>query len=264
MIIKRDAPVYGLIVTIKHYGKGIKKIIDNIDRAALDILFVNYHHVSVNRFKLLIYFSVEEKAVLDKIVYDIKQYGFVEDVKILQPKIPGFLIDTESFPLRLGLKQRAIVIGDIIYRGLLTESRKKFGNIVEAFLFYLGYFGGEEAAKSDLELGSTLGIKDPKIILSAISAPLFKALGYCSIELVKLDPNGTSIIRVYDSFECEIGKPSDKPFSHLLRGFIAGLFSGLFKAKYTAKEIMCIAKGDPYCEFVITKVGVKEARAFPV
>ena len=254
MIVKRGVHVYGLTVTIKKRGKEVKKVIDEVDKEVSDVYFINYHPTPDNKFKLIVYFNVEEPSIIYRIAKRISEYDFVEEVKTIEPKIPGLLIDTESFPLRMGAEQRAIVFGDIIYRGLLGESRKKFGGTAEAFLFYLGLFSGEEAAKSDLKLASRLDIHDPLTVFTVISIPLMKALGYCNMKVIELKPRETSVIRVYDSFECEIGKPSDKPFSHFLRGFIAGLFSGLFKGRYTIKETKCIAKGDPYCEFVVTRV----------
>jgi len=254
MIVKRGVHVYGLLIIIEGFMKRIEEVLRRISGVVSNIYFVNYHPLPNDKSRLIVYFDVKDPKVIDEMVSDILRLGFVEDVKVLKPKIPGLLIDTESFPLRMGVKQRAIVFGDIIYRGLLRESRRRFGSTAEAFLFYLGLFSGEEAARSDMELAFQLNIRDPVLVFSTITAPLMKALGYCSIEIVKIEPENTSIIRVYDSFECEIGKPSDKPFSHFLRGFIAGLFSGLFKQKYTVKETKCIAKGDPYCEFIITRV----------
>ena len=56
---------------------------------------------------------------------------------------------------------------------------------------------------------------------------------------------------VYDSFECELFRGSDRPRSNLVRGMIAGWATELFKRKVSVKEVKCIAKDDPYCEFVI-------------
>ena len=41
----------------------------------------------------------------------------------------------------------------------------------------------------------------------------------------------------------------------LYRHLLSGTFSELLGVKLRTEERMCIAKGDPYCEFVLTKEG---------
>ena len=62
------------------------------------------------------------------------------------------------------------------------------------------------------------------------------------------------IIKVYDLFECLPFKGKLMvPRSHFFRGYLAGVFKNLFEANYTVKEIACIAKGDPYCRFIVAR-----------
>ena len=59
-------------------------------------------------------------------------------------------------------------------------------------------------------------------------------------------------IRVYRCFECECApQKTNKPYSHLVRGMIAGVSTEILGMEMTAKEIKCIAMGDPYCEFEV-------------
>ena len=58
-------------------------------------------------------------------------------------------------------------------------------------------------------------------------------------------------IRIYDSFECELGLESGGPYSHLIRGMLAGVLTVIFNRRMRAEERKCIASGDPYCEFTI-------------
>ena len=62
-----------------------------------------------------------------------------------------------------------------------------------------------------------------------------------------------AIVKVWNNIECSLGKKKNvkKPFSHWLRGLLAGFGTRFFGKKVSVIETKCIAKGDPYCEFVI-------------
>jgi predicted hydrocarbon binding protein len=103
-----------------------------------------------------------------------------------------------------------------------------------------------------MDIAAKLGLADSAQILKLISVNLFNTMGYGKIEVRTLKTNPTkAIIRVYDSFECELGMGNGKPYSSFIRGMVAGFLTGLFNEKMNAKETLCIAKRDPYCEFTI-------------
>jgi predicted hydrocarbon binding protein len=44
---------------------------------------------------------------------------------------------------------------------------------------------------------------------------------------------------------------SQSPVCHLIRGVLGGLMAGLFGVTVQAREIACLAHGDPVCRFEI-------------
>jgi predicted hydrocarbon binding protein len=79
-----------------------------------------------------------------------------------------------------------------------------------------------------------------------------KTLGWGILEYAEINPEaGEAKIRVYQSYECETGKGSEKPYGHFIRGILAGFFANIFEKEAKAVETKCIATGDPYCEYVI-------------
>ncbi len=42
---------------------------------------------------------------------------------------------------------------------------------------------------------------------------------------------------------------------HLIRGVLGGLVSGLFQEEVRAVELLCLARGDPYCRFEVRGLG---------
>jgi len=185
-----------------------------------------------------------------ELVRKVKQYDFVEEVIIIKPKINGFIADTVSNPLTMS-GDRAVIFREPGYKGLLASIRK-FGPGIEVFLYYLGVEAGLEFGKKHKETAKKLGIAKPEEIYRNISESMFNCVGYGLMETVKIKTRlPYAIIRVHNCFECELGIGTGKPFSHLVRGMIAGVLTALLGVKMTAIETKCIAKGDPYCEFEV-------------
>ncbi len=179
-----------------------------------------------------------------------KQYDFVEEVIVIKPKVKGFIADTASNPLTIG-GDRAIIFRKPGYKGLLADIRK-FGPGIEAFLYYLGVEAGLELGKKHKETAKKLGIVNPEEIFRVISESMFNCVGFGLMETVEIRARPPyAIVRVHNCFECELGIGTGKPFSHLVRGMIAGVLTELLGVKMTATETKCIAEGDPYCEFEV-------------
>jgi len=187
----------------------------------------------------------------EELADEVRRIRGVKDVKVISPKIEGFIADDFSCILKMG-SDRCIILRKQGYKGLITNIREKFGTGGEAFLYYIGFETGVEYGKSHREMGLKLGIVDPIKIYRDISASLFNSVGFGRMEVVKISANPLeATIRVYDSFECELGVGTGKTYSHLIRGMHAGVLTALFSRKMKAEETKCIAKGDPYCEFKV-------------
>lgn len=191
--------------------------------------------------------SVEELAK------EARKIKSIKEITIIRPPIEGFIADTLSSRLLMN-GDRTIVMRLQGYKGIIADVRKHFGTAGEAFLYYVGFDSGVEYAKSHLNMGAKLGLTEPTKIFKLISAGLFTCVGYGRMEVLKIttDPP-KALIRIYNSFECELGIGTGKSFSHLVRGMIAGTLTILLNSKMKAIETKCIAKRDPYCEFKIEK-----------
>ncbi len=187
----------------------------------------------------------------EELAEEAKKSESIKEIKIIYPPIEGFIADIISNPLLVN-GDRTIVMRLQGYKGIVADIRKHFGTAGEAFLYYVGFDSGVEYAKSHLEMAAKLGLTDPTKIFKLISANLFTCVGYGKMKVLKLsmDPP-KALIQIYNSFECELGIGTGKPFSHLVRGMIAGALTILLNTKMKAIETKCIARRDPYCEFKI-------------
>ena len=190
-------------------------------------------------------------ASLEELANDVRKIESVREVKIIYPPVEGFIADNFSNRLLMN-GDRAIIIRLQGYKGIVEDIRKHFGTAGEAFLYYAGFDSGVEYAKSHKEIGRKLGLTDPTKIFQLISTSLFSCVGFGKMKTLKLTAEPPKArIRIYNSFECELGIGTGKPFSHLVRGMIAGALTTLFNTKMQATETKCIAKRDPYCEFSV-------------
>jgi len=127
--------------------------------------------------------------------------------------------------------------------------REKYGAGFETILYVIGFEIGYHAYENHVKL---LG-NDINVLLRA-GTEFFQALGYGVLEVVKFS-YGNAISRIYNNFECELFKGSEKSASHFVRGLIVGWDTVAWNVdinRVKSVETKCIAKGDSYCEIHVT------------
>jgi len=246
--------LYGFMVKSKVKPGVLQKIVSIPAEKGLTILYVSFstpRKIGEPITGVGFLDFTDSKVTPKQLAEEIGKLDFVEEVEIIKPEIEGFIADTISFPLMVG-DNRAILLRDVAIKGLVTNIRKHFGSGVEAFLYHLGFETGLEFGKNHKKLGELLGIKDKLEAFKHISTNMYLCVGYGYMEVLKLKEKPPyAFIRIYHCFECELGKGAKKPYSHLVRGMIAGALTEIFGKKMTAREITCIAKGDAYCTFEV-------------
>lgn len=189
---------------------------------------------------------------MEEFAEEIRRIEGIRSVQILYPTAEGFVADYLSARLVLA-GDRTIIMRRPGYEGLIVGIKTQFGTAGEAFLYHTGYEAGMRYGRAHQEFADKLGIKDPIQILRKISAPLYASMGLGRLEVMEacVEPPRV-VIRVDMCFECELGVGAKKPYSNFVRGIFAGLLAQLLNRRMEARELRCIAKGDPYCEFEIT------------
>jgi len=133
-------------------------------------------------------------------------------------------------------------------RTIFREAYKRWGDDGRRMVEFLGTYGGR---RSYSEWRRRFGLEGRELAEAALSVMV--VLGWIERgEIVELDPERASArVKAWNSFES--GEPSDVPICHFLRGVLVGFFSEMFGEACFGREVACMAKGDPYCEFVISK-----------
>jgi len=202
-----------------------------VGRPSTFMVFYNFKDVNVK--------PEEVKQTLEKAARDM---GLSVDVEIIEPVVPGIVVDTKHFPI-LFLGERAAILRKSVLEGWFLGVRKRFGTAAEVLLYYEGVEMGSRVYDDYVKAGVKKGD-----LWKLLSATLFAGGALSRMEVEFGEP---MTVRMWDSMECEIGKGSETCFSRWTRGLIAGFASKYFGKKVTVVETRCIAKGDPYCEFTV-------------
>lgn len=191
----------------------------------------------------------ERENLMQRILEELKKLEYCEEVSVIPPIAEGIAIDTLSFPLLLGGK-RAVIMRDLFYEGLFKSGWERFGVAYSVLLYSAGFDAGRSAFRHHRELSQS-----PELIVK-IAEALFQMLGYGVLEILKIDDaSREAVARVYSSFECELFKGSGEARGSFVRGMLAGWFAERWGVPYeevVAREYKCIARGDEYCEYVIS------------
>jgi predicted hydrocarbon binding protein len=197
----------------------------------------------------LIYDLTESTAPIKEIAEEIEKIESISEVTLIEQQAEGFIADTAS-PIITAGGVRGIILRTHIWAILVNKIREKFGSGGEAILYYIGVDMGSEAAVEHKKMAEALGLREPDKITSILGASIFTSIGWGSMQIERFTLNPPyALITVYNNFECEIGPASEKPYSQLTRGLVAGYLSQLLGSEMQVNEIECLAKGDPCCRF---------------
>ncbi len=119
--------------------------------------------------------------------------------------------------------------------------------------------GGVINYRAYMELGTQnityfrkMGISDPPSLIDMALA-FYAQMGW--FKVVKMEWNETKkekLIVLDNSAEAEAFGNKGKHVCYCTSGLLAGIHGSAFNVRVQGKELKCKAKGDPYCEFIVT------------
>lgn len=186
---------------------------------------------------------------------------FAKAEKIVGDFFSKIEMDPSQGVIHIAGDRYLLMRGESIFSTLRDNMVSQFGEAVtDSFLYDLAKTIGKSDAKRFAE---KLGLKDPIAKLSA--GPVhFSHAGWALVEILpesvpSADDNYLLVYNHPNTFESELyvsqGKKPDKPVCLFSAGYSAGWCSYSFGLDLDAKEIMCIAKGDSDCRFVMAPSG---------
>ena len=251
MLAKKGQKIYGVVIEAQVERSALRKLSTLADDLGIVVRYIQFSMEELNKPALtaiaFLDFS-DAKVSVEEALKLVKSQSFVIDAKPIKPNRNGIIYDNYFFPLVIAENQRVVIFRKLIYEALFNGVRKKFGSAGDAMLYYQGFTVGVEAYDEHVRAADS---EKPEDLIEAAKA-INMTLGWGIIDDVRVDvKRGKAQLRIYQSFECELGKGSEKPYSQFYRGAVAGLFARFFGKDVKVDEVKCIAKGDPYCEFLI-------------
>ena len=186
---------------------------------------------------------------LEELAAALKQLDVVVELEIREAEVPGLIVDAAHFPL-LFLGQEVVIIDLRMIGHMFSRLDEVFGTGASVILYEMGVRAGKVIVEEVVECG----IREEDVL--KVLAALGVARGWGITEILSWDPRAVRLVlRVWENFECKpLAGRKRKPHSHFMRGVIAGIVSKLTGQPVKVREVKCLAKGDPYCEFVAEKV----------
>jgi len=250
--ISNGRKIWGIAIELAHKKGVLRELGELADKLNITIVFiqVSMPKPEAETAEAIAFLDLTNSKTSPKQIKEIlEKRDFVKFVKLITPSKYGFVADSHFFPLIMG-DERVVVFRKEIYAGIFEGIRRKFGSAGEAFLYYVGFEAGRRAYDSYVKLASERNLEAIKEIAAAVNM----TLGWAVIEDIQVnDETKTAKLRLYENFECELRRNSKEAYSQFYKGAVAGVFTGYFQEEMKAEETKCIAKGDPYCEFSVSK-----------
>ncbi len=143
---------------------------------------------------------------------------------------------------------RYLLIRPEVLATFQKEIEKELGDKADRILFQSGFQGGSLSSKRYREV---FHFSDEEIVQFMIE--MGPQIGWGRFELKGFDLIKKELsVRVYHSPFAEAYGPSTTPVCHLICGVLTGMASVVFHKESVTNEILCLAKGDPFCQFEVT------------
>ena len=183
-----------------------------------------------------------------ELVSKISSFNFTENINYSGPLFDGFVLDLWSFPPTLG-EERALIFRKSFYEGFIKEGWRRLGEGWGSILYHAGLYGGINVYDKYFDL-----TKNKQMLLRLLEE-MGRIVGFGVFKIVSISENKI-VLRIYDCFECQLLKDIGVKMSSFLKGVLVGWFSRYWNIdpqKIVATERKCMARGDPYCEYIIEK-----------
>ena len=191
--------------------------------------------------------SLSEGETEEKLKKSIEQSTFVLECEV-KGSDHGLLIDSFHSGLDVAPGRPGVVFSIVGITRIYDRLVQTYGSGGETILFDEGSALGESMGQY---LNERLGQDDLDWKVKALLGT-YRAFGWGSASLEVEEPSARFRVTVRDDFECtEMGKVRKE--CAFLRGHLASAISTLSGREFGGEETKCRFRGDPLCEFLISR-----------
>jgi predicted hydrocarbon binding protein len=238
--------LFHLVVELKNVPGALHDVLGVIRDLNLNILGSFYSADSAASTGVWSGFVEDSHHTAAELKEKLSSSQLILDSIVIESK-EGFLVDATLFPIALNTGEKAVMMEAGYLGRMLAAVRKRFGTGGESIIHEEGQGYGRDAWTHYVTmLGSGFLRSNLQDVLK-----LYQALGWFKLEGVDWNDTDRSVtVRTRGNFECE-GAKSSSPYSHFVRGHLAGGLTAIMGKEMACEETKCIAVGDEYCEFVL-------------
>ncbi len=193
--------------------------------------------------------DVQDPRKAEEVLACVKAVPHVKSAEYSPPIVEGIVVDVWGYPPLLG-GARTVMVQEPVFRASLQYGWRHMGTGFGLMLYHTFFDSGTEVYR---EFFSVLaGRREDQ---ARLFEHVFRLAGYGVLEVVEFTDRKL-VARVYDSIECKHLGEFEEAESMMIRGLLAGFAAaewGVDKRDVEPRETKCIKRGDPYCEFVITR-----------
>lgn len=226
--------------------EGLAVISNVLLRFNVDILASNLTCKNNVQYMVFILDYTGIKGKIEEIVKELKKNPKILNVKYRTKTLDEKIISMFTTPTFNQGKYDALILGTEELGLVFERIKEVYGTGGEVLLYHIGEMLGEQSGKKY----SVKHVTSEFIMEDFLAFQAF-GWGIPKIEYVNVEEK-TIVVRLYNLFESRVVKgKKDKVNCHFTRGYLKGIYSMFFNKKMKAEEVKCIAKGDPYCLFII-------------
>ncbi|RLG73969.1 MAG: hypothetical protein DRO23_07815 [Thermoprotei archaeon] len=168
----------------------------------------------------------------------------------------GLGVDVFHYPIMI-VDSHALIFNARFLIETYIGLRERLGASADVIFYHFGFHYGYYAAKElserfNIKPGMLYDVKEIGEMFSRIAR--ISGWGFFEIDYINVIEERMGI-RFFDSWTARIYKElkgqSKEPVCHMVRGMIAGVATAITGKQYRATEVLCAAKGDPFCYFEV-------------
>ncbi len=262
VLISPGRDFLGLSLTFKEDRPGLLREISGIiEDAGLSINYIYGYSVGAEPRMILVVDITDKEVDARELVERISGVRGIGEVRVFEPVTRGLIADTTSFPPTV-FGERIVMLRKSALKELIRGLIETIGpRAASGILYQVGVRMGRGLSRKHVSLSEELGIGDPFGVVEKVALPLFQSLGY---GIAEVERKGEDIVvRKYECIECtslkeileenpNLVKSSEDVGCSMVRGIIEGAVSEIMGIEYESREEKCVARGDEYCELVLT------------
>ena len=236
------------VLTLRNQVGVIEELSNVLTRSKVNILS-GFHVAPVGSDGTWSFFVDVTDATLspDELAKEFSRSPNVLDVKFRVSRV-GFIADMFHFPPRF--VGPILVISAASLKEMFRHIRELLGtgSVGDILIHQLGIANGRGIGQS---IASVFGKRPSRGELEEFFH-LLRAAGWGVETLKEFDyETSTARVQVANCTECSFYSQASQPQSQFVRGSYEAQFTAIFGKPVDVEEVLCTAKGDSICEFVV-------------